>query len=109
MKSSGLCVADARIKSFSYRDARLSVLVQANDRVFEVIFHAVLGMKAISPEGQDLSHLAESKGGGYLVATCEAAEEPVDGYREFGFISAWTDEPLLTIIANDVQVSRASP
>ncbi|MBN3825783.1 hypothetical protein G3O00_19440 [Burkholderia sp. Ac-20384] len=108
MKSSDICIADAQIKSFSYRDGRLSVLIQAEDRVFEIIFHAVLGMKVISPEGQDLSHLAESKGGGYLVATCEAAEEPVDGYREFGFISAWTDESLLTVIANDVKISKAT-
>ena len=108
MKSSEIFVADAQIESFSYREGRLAVLIQADSGMFEVIFDTVLGMKAISPEGQDLSHLEESRGGAHLIATCETAEEPADGFREFSFISAWTDEPLLTVIAIDVQVSRAS-
>lgn len=108
MKSSEVFVADAQIESFSYRGGRLAVLIRADSGIFEVIFHTVIGMKAISPEGQDLSHLAESKGGAYLIATCDTAEEPADGFREFSFISVWTDEPLLTVIAIDVQVSGAS-
>ncbi|WP_175815486.1 hypothetical protein [Burkholderia diffusa] len=107
MKSSEIFVADAQIESFLYREGRLAVLIQADSGMFEVIFDTVLGMKAISPEGQDLSHLEESRGA-YLIATCETAEEPADGFREFSFISAWNDKPLLTVIAIDVQVSRAS-
>ncbi|MCL4664557.1 hypothetical protein L0Z14_26975 [Burkholderia multivorans] len=108
MKSSEIFVADAQIGSFSYQGGRLAVLIRADSGIFEVIFHTVLGMKAISPEGQDLSHLAESTGGAYLIDTCEKAEEPADGFREFSFISAWNDEPLLTVIAIDVQVSKTS-
>lgn len=108
MKSIEIFVADAQIESFSYREGRLAVLIRADSGIFEVIFGTVLGMKAIASEGQDLSHLAESKGGAYLISTCETAEEPADGFREFSFISAWTDEPLLTVIAIDVQVSRTS-
>ncbi|WP_157660511.1 hypothetical protein [Burkholderia ubonensis] len=108
MKNSEISVADAQIESFSYRGGRLAVVIRADSGTFEVIFDTVLGMKVISPEGQDLSHLAEGKGGDYLIATCEAAEEPVDGFREFSFISAWTDEPLLTVVAIDVTASRTS-
>ncbi|WP_175997791.1 hypothetical protein [Burkholderia stabilis] len=108
MKSSEIFVADAQIESFSYRGGRLAVLIRADSGIFEVIFNTVLGMKSISPEGQDLSHLAESKAGAYLIDTCESVEEPVDGFREFSFISAWADEPLLTVIAIDVQVSKTS-
>ncbi|WP_175023541.1 MULTISPECIES: hypothetical protein [Burkholderia] len=106
MKSSELFVADAQIQSFTYQDGCLTVRVRADGELFKVVFDRVLGMKALSPEGQDLSHLAESKEGVYLFAICEAAEELADGFREFGFISAWTDESLLTVIAVDVQVSR---
>lgn len=64
MKNSEISVADAQIESFSYRGGRLAVVIRADSGTFEVIFDTVLGMKVISPEGQDLSHLAESKGGG---------------------------------------------
>ncbi|KER66349.1 hypothetical protein HR51_39610 [Burkholderia cepacia] len=106
MKSGEIFIADAQIQSFTYQDGGLAVLVRADGGLFKVVFHRVLGMKALSPEGQDLSHLAESKEGAYLFAICEAAEELADGFREFSFVSAWTDEPLLTVVAVDVQVSR---
>ncbi|WP_316667464.1 hypothetical protein [Ralstonia psammae] len=63
MKSIEIFVADAQIESFSYREGRLAVLIRADSGIFEIIFGTVLGMKAIASEGQDLSHLAESKGG----------------------------------------------
>ena len=63
-------------------------------------------MKAFSPEGQDLSHLAENSASSFLSEVCTAVEEPVGGFREFSFVSAWTDEPLLTVIADDVQVRK---
>ncbi|WP_174935049.1 hypothetical protein [Burkholderia lata] len=107
MKSGEIFVADTQIQSFSYQDGRLTVFIRADGGMLEVNFHKVLGMKAVSPEGQDLSHLAESKEGAYLLAICEAAEELADGFTEFSFVSAWTDEPLLTVVAVDVQVSRA--
>ncbi|MCA8298432.1 hypothetical protein LGN19_32045 [Burkholderia sp. AU30198] len=107
MKSGEIFVADTQIQSFSYQDGRLTVLIRADGGMFEVIFHKVLGVKALSPEGQDLSHLAERKEGSYLFALCEAAEELANDFREFSFVSAWTDEPLLTVVAVDVQVSRA--
>ncbi|WP_143036638.1 hypothetical protein [Paraburkholderia steynii] len=106
MKSSEVLVADGQIETFSYRGNCLTVLIRTDGGAFEVIFHTVLGMKATSPEGQDLSHLAESAESPYLVETCRAAEEPADGFKEFSFISAWNDEPLLTVVAIDVQVSK---
>lgn len=108
MKSSEILVADAQIESFSYGGGRLRVLIRADGGALEVIFHTVLGMKAVSPEGQDLSHLAESTESMYLSETCEAAEEPANGFKEFSFISAWTDEPILTVVAIDVQVLKIS-
>ncbi|RQH01652.1 hypothetical protein [Paraburkholderia dinghuensis] len=107
MKSSAILVADAQIESYSYKGGRLTVLIRSDGGAFEVVFHTVLGMKAVSPEGQDLSHLVEStEKSPYLVAICDAAEEPIDGFKEFSFISAWTDEPLLTVVAIDVQVPK---
>ncbi|WP_250527508.1 hypothetical protein [Caballeronia sp. GAWG2-1] len=108
MKSSEILVADAQIESFAYEDGRLMVLIRTDGGAFEVVFHTVLGMKTVSPERQDLSHLAESTESMYLSETCEAAEEPATGFKEFSFISAWTDEPILTVVAIDVQVSRIS-
>lgn len=107
MKSSDILVADAQIKSFSYGGSRLTVVIQTDGGAFEVIFNTVIGMKVISPEGQDLSHLAESEKSPYLFDTCKAAEEPENEFKEYSFISSWTDEPLLTVVAIDVQIPKA--
>ncbi|WP_321845469.1 hypothetical protein [Paraburkholderia bannensis] len=106
MKSSEIFVADAQIKSFFYDGGRLTVVMQTDGRIFEIIFLTVLGMKVVSPEGQDLSHLAEIEKSPYLFDTCKAVEEPESGFKEYSFISAWTDEPLLTVIAIDVQIPK---
>ena len=105
MKSNEIHIADAQIESFSYSGGRLKVAVQTDGSRFEIVFVNVLGMKAVSPEGQDLSHLAEHTESSYLSKTCEAAEEPSNGYKEYVVISAWTDQPLLTVVALDVQLS----
>ena len=106
MKGSEILVADGQIEAFSYQGNSLAVSVKTDHGAFDVIFHRVLGMKAFSPEEQDLSHLAESSASSFLSEVCIAVEEPVGGFREFSFISAWTDEPLLTVIADDVQVHK---
>ncbi|NML31662.1 hypothetical protein [Paraburkholderia antibiotica] len=108
MKSSEVLVADAQIESFAYEGGRLTVFIRTDGGAFEVVFHTVLSMKTVSPEGQDLSRLAESTESMYLSETCEAAEEPPNGFKEFSFISAWTDEPILTVVAIDVQVPKIS-
>lgn len=62
MNGSEVLVADAKIESFAYGGGRVTVLIRTVEGAFEVIFQTVLGVKAISPEGQDLSHLAKSIG-----------------------------------------------
>lgn len=105
MKGSEIRIADAQIESFSYTGGRLTVTVRTDGGAFDIGFVNVIGMKTISPEAQDLSHLAECSESSYLSETCKAAEELSGGFREYAFISAWTDEPLLTVVAIDVEVA----
>lgn len=108
MKIREIIVADGQIEAFSYRGNFLTVSVKTDEGSIDVIFHDVLGMKALSPDGQDLSHLAENCASSFLYEVCVAAEEPVDGFKEFSFISAWTNEPLIIVVANDVQAYKTT-
>lgn len=106
MNSSEILVADGQIEQFSYQGSRLIVLVRTDAGAFEITFHTVLGVTALSPENVDLSHLAESMESQFLFDVCEAAEEPADGFKEFSFISAWDEKPILKVIAIDVSAPR---
>jgi hypothetical protein len=103
-KSSEILVPDVPIESTVYTRDGVSV-VGGLGEAFEVTFHTVLGMKAVSPHGEDLSHIAESADSPFLPETCYAVEEPASRFKKFSFISAWCEEPLLTVMAIDVHVS----
>ncbi|MDR0481280.1 MAG: hypothetical protein LBG66_05280 [Gallionellaceae bacterium] len=104
MKNDALPIADGQIEKFSYHaGGALTVRLQLDGQPFEIIFRHVLGIKAFSPEGEDLSHLAERNMSPFLVETCGILKEAIGHFKEFSFISAWTDEPLLIVIARSAE------
>jgi hypothetical protein len=108
MKSSEICLADAQIEAINYGLGVATVLVKALGGAFEITFHTVLAVKAVSPIGEDLSHLAEKTESPFLTQACEEADEPASGFKEYSFVSAWSERPLLTVIAIDVTVLRTT-
>lgn len=66
-------------------------------------FINVAGYQWFSPEGKSLSHGAVASDDPFIRQACLAADEDGPaGFFAFSFISAWSESPVLKIVAKDV-------
>jgi hypothetical protein len=67
-------------------------------------FEGVVGVEAIGATGVDLSHAGESSDDPCIRKACEHAGVPLKGHRSFTLTWAWTNEPVLRIIARGFHI-----
>jgi hypothetical protein len=72
-----------------------------------VTFEDVVGVEGLGAIGVDLSHPGESTDDPMIQRACRQANESPDGYHCFSLFSAWTDEPILRIVARRFVVAEA--
>jgi hypothetical protein len=95
-----LRVGDGRVTEIVIR--RGGVLVHLQDwqeRAVAVTFEDVVGFEGLAAIDVDLSHAGESTDDPMIQRACRQANESQEGYRCFCLFSAWTDEPILRIVA----------
>lgn len=100
-------VGDGRITGIVIRgDEALVHLQDGQERAVVLNFAGVVGFEAIGAIGTDLSHAGELPDDPMIPRACHAAGEPADGLHCFTMFSAWSDEPILKIIAGSFAINR---
>ncbi len=106
MKISELNVSDGWVTELSIQSGVVTVVLKDwQDDSHTITFKGVVGIESYSPEGVDLCHikvLSESKKIQKLCSIIEANEHE---FKEYSFISAWNDLPVLTIFSDNVEIN----
>ena len=72
-----------------------------------VTFNDVIAFEVTGAIDADLSHAQDSLEDPWILKACSHANESPGGYHCFSLISAWTDEPLLRIVARRAVVAES--
>lgn len=99
--------ADATIEKVCVFDGCVRVSVR-NWRGEEetIIFKDAIGLAGHGIANAELSHGTETTNDPLMVQCCVACEEDLENFRCFSFFSAWTDAPILKIIARSFESVR---
>lgn len=101
-----LRVSDGRVTEVVIRAGGVLVRLQDwQDHLVAVTFDDVIAFAGLGAIDADLSHVRDSTDDPLIQTACGQANEPPEGYRCFSLISAWTDEPLLKIVARRAVVA----
>jgi hypothetical protein len=105
---SELRVSDGRVTAIVIRRGEVLVHLQDwQERALAVTFEDVVGFEGLAAIDVDLSHAGESTHDPTIQRACREANESPEGYRCFCLFSAWTDEPILRIVARRFVVADA--
>ncbi len=105
---SGLKLSDGRVTEVVIRRGELLVRLQDwRDRALAVTFEDVIGFEGLGAIDADLSHAGESTDDPLIRGACRQADESPEGYHCFSLFSAWTDEPILRIVARRAVIAES--
>ena len=104
-------VADLGIAGVRVSSDEVTVILDLDgDHRLTVDFQRVWAWCGFSPFGETLSHIDVGTDGALLALVRGTAswveEDPPEPVREARFVSAWTDEPVLIVVAADVRVAE---
>ena len=106
-RQNDLSLADATIDSVSLtRGAAIVTCHDWQEKPMRLRFDDPLACEWMSPEDEDLSHLDVKETGDLLSATEAIRQDDSSEYREFVFVSAWTGNAILRIVARSMAVER---
>jgi hypothetical protein len=71
-----------------------------------LVFNDAIGLEAYGIANASLSHGAESTDDPLLGRSCVVCEEDPKDFRCFTFFSAWTDTPILKIVARSFESAK---
>jgi hypothetical protein len=101
-----LKISDGRVTEVVIRAE--GVLVRLRDwqgHLVVVTFDDVIAFEGTGAIDADLSHAQDSTEDPLIQQASSQANESPEGYRCFSLISAWTEEPLLKIVARRAVVT----
>lgn len=102
-----LKLADGRITKVSIDGSSARVMIQDwREESLILVFHDLVGFEGQAPIHDDLSHGTETKDDPFLEKSCLACEEDPREFRSFLIFSAWTDAPLLKVVARSFELIR---
>ena len=107
MKVAELNVTDGQIIEFSVQSD--VVTVQLEDwqaQGYTVIFKGVVGLEAYSPQGVDLCHIKVLSESEQINKVCAIVQEDGHQFNQYVFIGAWGDQAVLSLVCEDVEVSK---
>jgi hypothetical protein len=101
-----LRISDGEVTEVVIRGGGVVVRLQDwQGHLIAVTFDDVIAFEGIAAIGVDLSHVLESADDPLIQTACRQEGESPEGYFCFSLISAWTDEPLLKIVARRAVVA----
>jgi hypothetical protein len=101
-----LRISDGRVTEVVIREGGALVRLRDwQDHLVAVTFDDVIAFEGIGAMDADLSHAQDSTEDPLIRKATGQANESPEGYRCFSLISAWTDEPLLKIVARRAVVA----
>jgi hypothetical protein len=106
----GLHLADGTITKLCLGDGDLRIFFcnwREEEQVF--LFQEVLGVEAFGATNVDLSHGTVAQQDPFLERSCALAEESPDAFRCFAFFSAWSEDPILKIVARSFSIQQPQP
>jgi len=93
-------LADGIITKLSMEDGNVQVSMRNWREENDVLtFNDVIGLEAYGIENDSLSHGTETADDPLVERSCKFCEEDPAGFRCYSFFSAWTDAPILKIVA----------
>ena len=102
----GLVVADARITEVVIRDdVALVRLRDWRERAWVLTFGDVTSVEEFGAVNVDLSHIEESIRDPLTDKARQQTDDQFGSGHCFAFVSAWTDEPVLRVVASRVDVA----
>lgn len=101
-----LRVSDGHVTEVVIRGGGMIVRLRDwRDHLVAITFDDVIVFEGLGTIHADLSHTRESTDDPLIQTACRQANESPEGYRCYALISAWTNEPLLKIVARQVVVA----
>jgi hypothetical protein len=101
---------DATITKLTVENADLRLFVRNwRDELDVLVFDDVIGVESLSFINSCLSHGNESTDDEFLNRCCSIGNEAPSEFRCFQFYSAWSDTPILRIVARSFGVSHSEP
>lgn len=101
-------LADAEIQICSIKDGE--AIIEYKDwqaKIWRLTFVYVIGLIAFSPEGEPLSHGLEECRNDTIEQSCKiSGEEVTSDFKMFSFISAWSSEKILSIVAKSFRIEQ---
>jgi hypothetical protein len=99
---------DATITKLTVEDAVARMMVRNwQDETHVLVFEDVVGIESMSFINASLSHGEDLANDDFLARCCAVGEEQPTEFRCFGFYSAWSDMPILKIVARSFSVTSS--
>lgn len=97
---------DATITTLAIEDAVARLTIHNwREETQVVVFEDVVGIEGMSFINTALSHGVDLETDSFLYRCCSIGEVQSTDYRCFGFYSAWSDTPILKIVARSFKVT----
>ena len=103
-----LNLADGRITAINGHSGEVRVCcLDWQEKTIILSFNEVIGLTAYSPENVDLSHLSASTEHPAISAALAVAEEDPTNQHCYEFVSAWSGQSVLTIVAQHLDIVQS--
>ncbi|KAF7781314.1 hypothetical protein PRUB_b0491 [Pseudoalteromonas rubra] len=104
---SDLNVSDGQITElYVYSSLVKVVLEDWKGEKYSLAFKGVVGVECYSPEGVELCQISVLTESEKISKVCAIAEAEENEFKEYSFISAWTDLPVLSVFSGHVEINR---
>ncbi len=100
-------LADGSITKLCMENAKVSVSMRnwrEEEEVF--VFNDPIGIETYGCINASLSHGTETADDPFLVRSCIVCEDNPKDFRCFSFFSAWSDDPIIKIIARSFELVK---
>lgn len=101
---------DAVITKLTIEGAATRVTVKTwREEQETLVFDDALGIECIAVMNESIHHGVESTDDEFFKRCCAEAKESASEFRCFIFVSAWTNAPILKVVARSFDCVRPSP
>ena len=101
-------LADGSITKLCMENANVRVYLRNwREEVEVLVFNDTIGLEAHGVANASLSHGTETTDDPLLDQSCIVCEDDPKNFRCFSFFSAWTDLPILKIVARSFEPIKA--
>jgi hypothetical protein len=101
-----LKIADGRVIEVQYLRYQLHIIcLNWQERELRLTFDGVVGVEFFDLLDEDLSHISVDQKDTFIQRVHQTSQDETEELLCFSFWSAWSDEPLMRVVANEVAVT----